>query len=97
MDCYVSCDLPRDDVQLRALALRHMIHGCNHSCRPQDPAQDCIEGANYPILRRRPRGGQCPNCQGGGAMCGRRALCCNRLIAEYNADILKLWDGHANV
>ena len=42
----------------------------------------------------------CPgatNCSSGRAALGGHALCCNQLIVEYNAKLLILWDGHANV
>ena len=87
-----------------------MIHKCTQGCHPQDPQQDCIRGCpwffaeetsfdlrGYPVHRRRPCGGACPNCESGRAQYGRRALCCNRLVVEYNRDILYIWQGHANV
>ena len=30
-------------------------------------------------------------------MCGKRPVCCNRLIVEHNPGITKRWQGHANV
>lgn len=87
-----------------------MVHSCNHSCHPQDKAQDCVKGCpwpfsddtifdarGYPHHRRRPCGGHCPNCRTGRAMYGKHATCLNRLIVEYSPTVLELWEGHANV
>ena len=92
------------------LLLRHMIHNYTHGCHPQDPQQNCIRGCpwpfqettsfdqrGYPLHRRRSCGGTCPNCQKARAVHGRRALCCNRLVAELSPDILLMWEGHASV
>ncbi len=110
VDAFISCELPREYSRLRTLVLTHMVHGCNHSCRPNDPAQDCIKGCpwpfasettydarGYPHHRRTPCGGHCPNCAAGRAAYGKHNVCLNRLIVEYNADLLEFWDGHANV
>ncbi len=107
IDSFISRELPEEEVPLRE---HDMVHRCNHSCRPQDPQQDCIKGCpwtfaettsfderGYPHHRRRPCGGHCPNCSSGGAVYGGRAVCLNWLVVEYNAKILLLWDGHANI
>ena len=73
VDAYISCELPTSE-PLRSLVLQHMIHGCNHSCHPNDPQQECVKGCpwplsedtyfddrGYPHHRRRPCGGMCPN------------------------------------
>jgi len=110
VDAVISCELPTETGRLRTLVLTHMIHTCNHSCRPNDPLQDCIKGCpwpfadstefdvrGYPRHQRKPCGGHCPNCSASKAVYGKRPVCCNRLIVEYNAKILQLWEGHANV
>ena len=109
VDAVISCELPEVG-PVRDLVLQHMIHGCNHSCHPDDPDQECKKGCpwplsdctyfderGYPHHRRRVCSGHCPNCASNSAAYGKRRVCCNRLIVEYNAAILVLWDGHANV
>ena len=44
----ISCQLPPYEGRLRTLVLQHMVHSCNHSCRPNDPMQDCIKGCPWP-------------------------------------------------
>ena len=110
IDEYISCTLPSDHGAVYELVLQHMVHGCSHSCRPVDPCQDCIKGCpwpftnetsfdarGYPVHRRQPCAGTCPNCASGEAKYGRRKVCCNQLIVEYSPELLLLWDGHINV
>ena len=109
VNAVISCELPQDG-PVRDLVLQHMIHSCNHSCHPDDPGQECQKGCpwafsddtyfderGYPHHRRRDCGNTCPNCKNNCAAYGKRRVCCNRLIVEFNPAILLLWDGHANV
>eukprot|EP00959_Pyramimonas_sp_CCMP1952_P011249 235775-Pyramimonas_sp.AAC.1 len=74
-----------------------MIHRCNHSCHPDDPAQECVKGCPWPFKddtdfdvrghphhRRRPCGHTCPNCEQKAPAYGRRNACCNQLVVEHN-------------
>eukprot|EP00959_Pyramimonas_sp_CCMP1952_P341802 7160124-Pyramimonas_sp.AAC.1 len=87
-----------------------MAHSCTPACRPDGPTQECNKGCpwpfqndttfdarGYPHHRRRPCGNTCPNCIEKRAVHGRRTVCCNRLVVEYNPAILRRWEGHANV
>ena len=91
----VNMEVPRE-LPPEDSPFEHMAHKCARDCRPDGPDQEGAKGCpwplaadayfdarGYPHLRRRPRGGHCPNCRQGRAVCGRRNLCVNQLLVEY--------------
>ena len=86
LDFFITCELPAEG-PVRDLALAHMVHRCNHGCHPLDPSDPCskgcpwplreeteIDGRGYPLHRRRPCGGHCPNCSSGRTAYGNHQL-----------------------
>ena len=47
VDQYISCEVPAQAGRLRELVLLHMVHSCNQSCNPDDPAQECKKGCPW--------------------------------------------------